>query len=151
MFGKKNGDNKMPPKVKILHLEDDIEWCEIVQAVLKGYDVYNAHTLEEALNLYKGMDFDIAILDISLIPSDSQDELGEHLLKALVSLHILPSKRIIILSAYLAGSENMGLTRRHFKFYNVFAAIPKQKFDSKEFREAVDDAARISNVFEKDE
>ncbi len=126
-------------KIKILHLEDDPDWIEIVRDSLKGYNVHSARTLEEAFDLYKGANFDIAILDISLIPGDSQDDQGEFLLNALEGLSILPGKRIIILSAYLTGSYQ-DRTRKYFKHYRVMDAIPKQYFDSKEFRKLVKDA-----------
>jgi CheY-like chemotaxis protein len=124
---------------KILHLEDDPEWAEIVRNALKGYIVYSVHNLKDAAKTADKKKFDLAVLDISLIPDDSQDDKGELFLKALEGIPILPGKRIIILSAYLLGS-NQERTRKYFKYYNVLDAIPKQKFDSKEFKEIVDSA-----------
>jgi DNA-binding response OmpR family regulator len=125
---------------KILHLEDDQEWLQIVRDALGEFNVYGAQTLKDAFDLYQDMDFDVAILDISLIPDDSQDEQGEFLLKALEGLSILPGKRIIILSAYLTGSYQDRM-RKYFKHYRVMDAIPKQDFDSKAFRKLVEEAA----------
>jgi CheY-like chemotaxis protein len=128
-----------PRRKKIFHLEDDPEWSEIVRNALKGYTVYSAHNLKDAAKMADRKKFDLAILDISLIPGDSQDDKGERFLKALEGIPILPGKRIIILSAYLLGS-NQERTRKYFKYYSVLDAIPKQKFDSKEFKEIVDSA-----------
>ena len=135
----------MEPKKKILHLEDDDGWIKIVQKALPDYDVHSAHSLQEATALYRGQKFEVAILDISLIPEDSQDIQGEDFLNALEGLNILPGKRIIILSAYLLGEAYQDRTRKYFHFYNVMDAVPKQKFDSKEFRAIVDDAVRAPN------
>jgi CheY-like chemotaxis protein len=131
-----------PRAKKILHLEDDPEWVEIVRNALKGYVVFSAHNLEEAAKIAIKKKFDLAVLDISLIPGDSQDDKGERFLKALKGIPLLPGKRIIILSAYLLGS-NQERTRKYFKYYKVLDAIPKQKFDSKEFKEIVDSAFMI--------
>jgi CheY-like chemotaxis protein len=128
-----------PRRIKILHLEDDPEWVEIVRSALKGYTLYSAHNLKEAAKIATRKKFDVAVLDISLIPGDSQDDKGERFLKALEGIPLLPGKRIIILSAYLLGS-NQERTRKYFKYYKVLDAIPKQKFDSLEFKEIVDSA-----------
>lgn len=127
----------MSRHIRILHLEDDPEWIDIVRKALSGFVIRSARTLEEAFELYKDTDFDLAILDISLIPDDSQDAQGELLLKGLEGLSILPGKRIIILSAYLSGA-NQDRMRRYFKFYKVLDAVPKQKFDPKEFRRTIE-------------
>ena len=121
----------MKNKKKILHLEDDTEWVDIVRVDLGDFNIYSARSLEDALKLYKNMDFDAAILDISLILDDSQDNQGEFLLKALEGLSILPGKRIVILSAYLTGSFQDRM-QKYFKFYKVKDAIPKQEYDPKE-------------------
>lgn len=134
----------MNTQKKILHLEDDPEWVDIVRDALDGFDVFGAKTLSEASKLSIDTEFDAAVLDISLVQGDSQDDQGEWLLKALEGLSILPGKRIIILSAYLLGS-NQERTRKYFKFYRVLDAIPKQKFNSKEFREIVEDALNEGN------
>lgn len=128
-----------PRRKKVLHLEDDPEWVEIVRNSLKEYTVYSAHNLKEAAKIATHKKFDLAVLDISLIPGDSQDNKGERFLKALEGIPLLPGKRIIILSAYLLGS-NQERTRNYFKYYKVLDAIPKQKFDSKEFKEVIDSA-----------
>ena len=134
---------------KILHLEDDPEWVDIVQNALTGYRVYSAHTLQEAAHLYSDQEFDAAILDISLIPGDSQDQQGERFLKALKALNILPGKRIIILSAYLKGLGNQERTRKYFKDFDVMDAIPKQQFNSEEFREIVEDAVKAPKAIDE--
>jgi CheY-like chemotaxis protein len=131
----------MPAKPKILHLEDDPEWVEIVRGSLKEFAVLSAHNLKEAAQVVSNKHFDVAILDISLVPSDSQDNQGEYFLKALEGIQILDGKRIVILSAYLLGS-NQDLTRKYFKYYKVFDAIPKQKFDSKEFRGIIEECLK---------
>jgi CheY-like chemotaxis protein len=128
-----------PRRKKILHLEDDPEWVEIVRNALKNYELFSARDLKEASKIASRKKFDLAILDISLIPGDSQDDKGERFLKALEGIPLLPGKRIIILSAYLLGS-NQERTRKYFKYYKVLDAIPKQKFDSKEFKEIIDEA-----------
>lgn len=128
-----------PRRKKILHLEDDPEWLEIVRSCLKGYVVYGAHNLTDASRIAENKEFDLAILDISLIPGDLQDQKGERFLNALEGIPLLPGKRIIILSAYLLG-PNQERTRKYFKFYDVLDAIPKQRFDSQEFRELIDGA-----------
>ena len=129
----------MKTKIKIFHLEDDNEWIDIVKSALDGYEVYSARTLQEAITLYGAQKFDAAILDISLMPGDSKDQQGERFLNALKGLDVLPGKRIIILSAYLMGLSNQDRVRKYFRFYDVKDAIPKQKFDSKEFREVMDE------------
>lgn len=131
----------MATQKKILHLEDDDGWIKIVKKALPGYEVYSAHSIPEALK-YKGVEFDAAILDISLIPEDSQDAQGERFLNALEGLKVLPGKRIVILSAYLVGEEHQERTRTYFRFYDVADAIPKQKFNSKELKVIIDDAVR---------
>lgn len=130
-------------------MEDDDGWIKIVQKALAGYDVHSAHSLHEAVASYHDQEFDAAILDISLIPEDSQDAQGERFLNALEGLHILPGKRIIILSAYLLGEAYQERTRKYFKVYDVMDAIPKQRFDSAEFREVVDNAVRMPNDFDE--
>ncbi len=128
-----------PRPKKILHVEDDPEWIDIVRNSLEGFVVFSAHDLKEAVKLSSRKKFDAAILDISLVPDDSQDAQGERFLNALEGLSLLPGKRIIILSAYLLGS-NQERTRKYFRYYKVLDAIPKQKFDSKEFKEMVESA-----------
>lgn len=133
-----------PHSKRILHLEDDPEWVEFVHYALKGYVVNSARNLKDAAKLASRKTFDLVILDISLIPGDSQDIQGERFLKALEGLSIIPSKRIVILSAYLLDSDQKR-TRKYFKDYKVFDAIPKQKFDSKEFRKIIDEAIQYDD------
>jgi CheY-like chemotaxis protein len=134
---------------RILHLEDDPEWIEIVRSTLKGYTINSVHNLKDAAKMASKLasqkKFDLAILDISLTLGDSQDIQGERFLKALRGLSIIPSKRIIILSAYLLIDPEQKRIRKYFKLYRVFDAIPKQKFDSKEFRKIVDEALHTKN------
>ena len=131
----------MPVKSNILHLEDDPEWIEIVQNSLKGINVFSAHNLKEATQVVSKEHFDVAILDISLAPGNSQDEQGERFLKALEGIQVLRGKRVVILSAYIFGS-NQERIRKYFKYYDVFDTIAKQKFDSKEFREIINTCLR---------
>lgn len=133
----------MTKKKKILHLEDDPEWRNIVKKALDGFIVYSVGSLEEAIGLFRKTDFDFAILDISLIIDDSQDDQGEFLLKGLKGLEILPGKRILILSAYLTGT-NQNRMRKYFRDYKVIDSIPKQKFSAKELRNIVEDALKTN-------
>ena len=134
----------MATQKKILHLEDDEGWIKIVKKALPGYEVFSAHSIPEAVRAYHNQEFDAAILDISLIPEDSQDSQGEKFLYALEGLKVLPGRRIVILSAYLVAEEHQDRTRKYFKFYDVADAIPKQNFSSKELKLIIDEAVKTS-------
>jgi DNA-binding response OmpR family regulator len=55
---------------RILCVEDQIDTCELVAAVLRGYEVKVAHTVEEAREYYNGEKFSLILLDFRLPDGD---------------------------------------------------------------------------------
>ena len=55
---------------RILCIEDQLDTCELVAAVLGGYEVITAHSVEEARELYNDAKFSLILLDFRLPDGD---------------------------------------------------------------------------------
>lgn len=114
---------------RILHLEDEPEWRDHVRRVLgREHDVYSASSLGQAVMLFQkahddGLEFDVAIIDLSLAPYDFSDHQGFRFIGALEEQGILPGDNIIVLTAYSNVDENMKRAFRDYKVRDVFDKI----------------------------
>lgn len=133
-------------KGRILHLEDDQEWLENIRSLLKGYDLYQATSVQDAARILfdlaaSSLKCDLVIVDISLVFADAHDKGGFRFIDALENAGVLPGQAIIMLSAYPEVDDNMRTAFRKYKVHDVF--------DKGNFVEEKDDfLERIAEVIE---
>jgi CheY-like chemotaxis protein len=117
----------------ILVLEDDPDWIDKLRAYLHGYRVSAARTLGEAYDLLQKQGFDLAIVDISLVPNLATDEKGLRFVEGLRQIEFLRDLKIIIVTAYRTTDR----IRQAFREYDVYDFLDKGSLTSQEFRKIV--------------
>lgn len=124
-------------KQRILLLEDEQQWIDILSGYLKDdYEICPATSLGEAEDwLYRGT-FRLAIVDIRLIAHDTKDESGFRFIEEVRTREILRDMSLIIVSAY----GTVERARKAFKDYKVHDFIDKGSLTPLEFKRTVADA-----------
>jgi CheY-like chemotaxis protein len=145
-FKSKESETMMGKKARILLLEDDREWIDTLSEYLEeDYEVYSATSLEEAelrlveLRPYlesQEVPFHLAIVDISLILGDSDDEQGFYFIEDLRTRDILRDVSIIVVTAYPRTER----VRTAFKDYKVHDFIDKMTLVPGDFKKEVAEA-----------
>jgi len=75
---KLSAPKKNSGKIKVLHIEDDVDFAEVIRSGLgKVADVSHAKTLAEARKRLKASRFDVVVLDWTLPDGDASDLLEE--------------------------------------------------------------------------
>jgi CheY-like chemotaxis protein len=109
---------------RVLVLDDDPQWVETIEGVLKsqvGY-IASANSLEAACELLDKYYFNVAIIDMSLQLGNDKDRGGIEFLNHLQKHHEAETVRPIILSAY--GTTK--LIREAFRNYPIVDFLEKE-------------------------
>ena len=124
----------------ILVLEDSEDWVDKLTTYLDGYKVTAARTLGAAAGLLQGAEsFDLAIVDISLVLGNPDDENGFRFVSGVRETKPLRDLKIIIVTAY-RSSERI---RQAFRHYEVFDFLDKGSLTRQSFRTVVAEALGI--------
>lgn len=113
----------------VLHLEDRDEWLKIVRETLPAnFEVYPAKSLEEAAETIRdfrsdGLNFDAAIIDLSLLPDDAKNKDGFVLINQLEGLNLLHEKSIIVLTGFEEEDDNLRVAFRDYDVKDVFTKL----------------------------
>jgi CheY-like chemotaxis protein len=113
-------------KANILHLEDDPEWIEHVRRFLGNkYNYFFAMSMEEAAKLFwematDGLEFDLVIVDLSLVLGDAHDIQGLEFVGMLRKHNAMLGHQIIILSGYVDIDPYWRIAFRDYDVADVF-------------------------------
>jgi two-component system nitrogen regulation response regulator NtrX len=122
---------------KALIVDDYADWRNLLSGLLEreGHLVDAVGTKEEALAYVdENKDLDLVILDIRLVDTDENNEDGIQLLAEI--RRQLDFARVIMVTGY----GTMETQRKAFRKYLAFDFFSKAQFDSKEFRNAFQEA-----------
>jgi CheY-like chemotaxis protein len=119
---------------RILHVEDDPIWLDLMRSRLSDHHVDSAHSLEEAVDyLQSNARYDLALVDLNL-DTDSDLRGGEVLYHL---MNVYPDTRRIVVT----GSPPPGSVRENvFDKYDVEEIIIKGEFDAPGLRRVVEEA-----------
>ena len=91
----------MNRKRRILILDDEAKWREALTDLLqKDFQVDTAASTVQAEELLSNSFYHLAVLDISMIPGDVEDDKGMVFLGKLNEINLLGAMEVIVLSAY---------------------------------------------------
>jgi len=123
----------MAPILRGLVVEDDHSWQQILSEILTdcGLEVDVADNLEEATLLLKAMPHRLAVLDLSLSPSNHNNYDGLRVLDAVRRLD--PNCRAILLT----GFATVELAVTALTDYGAFTFLRKESFHRTQFRDIV--------------
>ena len=126
----------MTPKIKVLYIEDDEEWQNIMREIISalGYQLEIASTSKDALLKLKQSTYHIALLDKRLDENDPQNEEGLSIATIIAGLN--EGTRIIVYTAY----GNIKDAREAFRNIKVRDFIGKDRPIS-EIRKALMESA----------
>ncbi|MGH3615541.1 MAG: response regulator [Pseudonocardia sp.] len=124
---------------RILYVDDDPFWTNILRKALRDHDVNVAASLQEALDslqLARSNPYDLALVDLNLI--SNSDQLGGEILDAIRSRY--PSTRRVVIT----GSPPSGSVRRNIlDRYGVQEIILKAQGYLPDLRRVVEDALSL--------
>ena len=127
----------MNKKPRILHLEDEPLWALKVNEYLGDKnDVVVTPSLAYAKDLLTKEDFDLALVDISLISQTGSDTQGFQFLSFVRSSDLWVDLPVVILTGY----DNMERMRTAFKEFRVFDFLAKDKMERERFQQIVSQA-----------
>jgi DNA-binding NarL/FixJ family response regulator len=119
----------------VLVVEDDAGWRSLLNEILTdaGYQVRTCTSYVEAISLLKREDVQLAVVDLSLASSLSQENLdGYRLLTSMQKAHV----PVIVVSGYADPVR----IEQAFRERLIYACLEKQAFDRKAFRLIADRA-----------
>lgn len=127
----------MAQKARILLVEDEAKWRDIVGRILKkeNCELHEADTLKKAFGKFEKESFDVVIVDLSLIPYNAADRQGFEFLKRVAKEQ---STKAIVLTGYGQTED----ARKAFRDYAVMDFITKQNLDNEAFRKTIREAMR---------
>lgn len=119
---------------RILYVEDDRMWRELVEGRLPDHHVDSAASLQEAVDLLQsGSSYQVALVDLNL-ETDS-DRLGGEILD-LIQARYPNTRRIVV-----TGSPPPGPVRRNvFERYDAQEILIKRDMDIPELRRVIEEA-----------
>lgn len=119
---------------RILHVENERDWIDIIGEALAGHDLDTARSYGEALGfLERYSSYDLAVVDLHL--RTSSDGLGGELLD-LLRIRYPGTPRIVV-----TGSPPAGPIRQNiFERYEVEEIIIKSQFAAPDLRKVVEDS-----------
>jgi DNA-binding response OmpR family regulator len=132
----------MDSPIRILVLEDDPEWFEIIQEQLgEEYELTHARNLDEADDWLSMKTFRLVIVDLNLKDHvDLADRSGFLLIDELSGQEILRNMSIVVLSRFDDSPE----LRHAFKDLKVFDFISKKEWLDMPIERIVRDAVAAS-------
>lgn len=124
---------------RILHVEDDPKWRELIKGRLKDHHVDSAESQEQALDyLQRGAQYDLALVDLNL---ETDSDLGGGEVLDLLRNNYPDTRRIVITGRPPAGSVRANV----FERFDVEEIIIKGQLDTPDLRRVVEEAlARTS-------
>jgi CheY-like chemotaxis protein len=118
----------------VLLIENDGIWLNLIREALPEYDVDPAQSYKEALALLGGgVTYDVAIVDLNLLPKGTKDQLGGKLLKYMRKRY--PTIRRIVLTG-----EPPTSVREVFNEYDPVDLLLKDQIDLSVVRRVVETA-----------
>jgi CheY-like chemotaxis protein len=119
---------------RILHVDDDEEWRQLIKSRLGDHHVDSAESLQEAISLLQaGPPYDVALVDLNL--ATNNDQQGGDLLD-LMRIRYPSTFRVLV-----TGSPPAGSVRRNvFERYGVEEIIIKRDLDMPDLRRVVEEA-----------
>ena len=119
---------------RILHVEDDQEWRELVRSRLRDHHVDSAASLQEAVDLLQsGPGYQVALVDLNL--ETNSDRQGGEILD-LIQARYPDTRRILV-----TGSPPACPVRRNlFERYDAQEILIKQDTDIPELRRVIEEA-----------
>jgi CheY-like chemotaxis protein len=119
---------------RILHVEDNSDWRELVRRRLGDHHVDSAASLQEAVDLLQsGQSYQVALVDLNL-ETDS-DQLGGEILD-LIQLRYPDTRRIVV-----TGSPPPGPVRKNvFERFDAQEILIKRDTDIPELRRVIEEA-----------
>lgn len=132
----------MEHKPTILVVEDTLIWQELFGEPLlfKGYRVQTARSLAEAQQILARQSFDMAIVDIRLSETDTENMDGLLVMKAIRDAGDPTSIAVV------SGYSTVKITRDAFKKYQVMDVIEKDKFDDLAFLDLVEKGIQLARA-----
>jgi CheY-like chemotaxis protein len=124
----------MDAKPRILHLEDVPDWTDAISELLsEKYEVVSAPSLTAAHELLRTEDYDLALVDVSLVPQAGNDTGGFQFISFIRSSDLWRDLPVIVLTGY----DSMERMRSAFKEFKVFDFIAKSELEPQEFEETI--------------
>lgn len=113
---------------RVLIVEDDEHWIETFRLVLgdKVASIVSATTVDSAINLVDKHYFNVAIVDLSLDPSNSEDETGMRFLAALRERKL----DSVIAPIMCTGFGSLNSAVEALRDFNVVDFLPKLPFEA---------------------
>jgi CheY-like chemotaxis protein len=119
---------------RILHVDDDESWREIIKTRLGDHDIDSAGSLQQAIGLLQAEPpYDVALVDLNL--AGDSDRQGGDLLD-LMQIRYPSTRRILITGSPPAGSVRKNL----FERYDVDEIIIKRDMDIADLRRVIEEA-----------
>ena len=119
---------------RILHVDDDESWRQLIKRRLGDHHIDSAESLQEAIGLLQTESpYDVALVDLNLV-TDSDHEGGE--LLDLMRIRYPFTRRILV-----TGSPPGGPMRKNiFDRYDVVDILIKRDMDTSDLRRVVEEA-----------
>jgi CheY-like chemotaxis protein len=119
---------------RILHVDDDEPWREIIKRRLGDHHVDSAASLQQAIDLLRTESpYDVALVDLNL-ETDSDGQGGE--LLDLMRIRYPATRRILVTATPPAGSVRKNLIEP----YDVYEVLIKRDLDLLDLRRVVEEA-----------
>lgn len=120
----------MDPRPRILHLEDDPDWTDLIKQILgRRYEVVATSSVAAAEELLNTQDFALALVDTSLVPMQGSDITGNQLISYIRASDLVADLPVIVLTGY-DWKERM---RVAFKDLKVFDFVSKHELEPVDF------------------
>jgi DNA-binding NarL/FixJ family response regulator len=131
-----------PPIMRAIIVEDDRSWQELLNEILMDYglQVDIVSSLEDAVSTLKAKPHRLAVVDLSLVPEDHNNQDGLHVLEAIHRLD--PGCRSILLT----GFATVELAVAALSEYGAFGFLRKESFQSNQLREIVQRAMQSAPI-----
>lgn len=101
---------------RIIHVDDEIEWIEVVRRSLVGHHVDSARSLAEALSLIQTSEpYDLALVDLNLV--GQEDGMGCEVLDHLRLTY--PQTRLVVITASPPAGDMRSTTFERFGLEGV--------------------------------
>jgi CheY-like chemotaxis protein len=121
---------------RIIHVDDKLEWIDVVRRALANHWVDSARTYDKALQfIYGAVPYDLALVDLNLVGED--DRMGGELLD-LLKEEFPSTRRVVVTASPPAGD----LQTNVFERYALEAVIIKGKTTLPDLRMVVARALR---------
>jgi CheY-like chemotaxis protein len=119
---------------RILHVEDNADWQELIRRRLKDHHVDSAGSQEQAVDyLQRGAKYDLALVDLNL---ETDSDLGGGEVLDLLRNVYPDTRRVVVTGSPPAGSVRANV----FERFDVEEIIIKGQLDTPDLRRVVEEA-----------